>query len=149
MQWSACQNFLKLTHSPAFFPANSLILIQQGWQVCLVLLQRFSVRVHRVRGTNLGCNAVCCKLHISQRLLSETRANEKRYALTFSRPRFYATSFCLSRVTAQFIMETSFVSYNFFPGYCSCRTSRPESARTLVWTRGGRLLTCANATPIV
>ena len=72
-----------------------------------------SVRVHRVRGTNLGCNAVCCKLYISQRLLSETRTNEKRYVLTFSRPRFYATSFCSSRVTAQSSMETSFVSYNF------------------------------------
>ena len=80
----------------------------------LVLLRRFSVRVHRVRGTNLGCNAVCCKLHISQRLLSETRTNEKRYVLTFSRPRFYTTSFYLSRVTAQFIMETSFVSYDSF-----------------------------------
>ena len=66
-----------------------------------------------MRGTNLGCNAVCCKLHISQRLLSETRTNEKRYVLTFSRPRFYATSFCLSRVTAQSSMETSFVSYDF------------------------------------
>ena len=45
---------------------------------------------------------------------SETRTNEKRYVLTFSRPRFYATSFCLSRVTAQSSMETSFVSYDFF-----------------------------------
>ena len=75
---------------------------------------KVSVRVHRVRGTNLGCNSVCCKLHISQRLLSETRTNEKRYVLTFSRRRFYATSFCLSRVTAQSSMETSFVSYDFF-----------------------------------
>ena len=73
-----------------------------------------------MRGTNLGCNAVCCKLHMSQRLLSETRTNEKRYVLTFSRPRFYATSFCLSMVTAQSSMETSFVAYDFFPDYCSC-----------------------------
>ena len=67
-----------------------------------------------MRGTNLGCNAVCCKLHMSQRLLSETRTNEKRNVLTFSRPRFYATSFCLTMVTAQSSMETSFVSYDIF-----------------------------------